>query len=110
LAQYVLIKHLHSDSPNRKLFYADIDDITTFPVIKNKADINPGSEIRVIDNGAKYILNSNYEWEHSPVEEAGITDAPVNGNTYGRKDRNWVIVDTGDNAAILTFSPTDTYS
>jgi hypothetical protein len=110
--EFVLIKNLQGNVANRKLFYADQNDPTTFPVVKNKADISAGSELRVIEDGAKYILNSNFEWQLTPDTSGGggLPDAPANGNTYGRKDNSWVTVDGGGGGGIITFSPTASYA
>lgn len=58
---FKLIKHLESSNYNRKLFYLDFGE-ADLPPIRDKNDIQPGSEARSLETGDKWILNTEYKW------------------------------------------------
>lgn len=93
---------LKSEIPTDYLTSEDLPDtsnLATKQEVQAKQDtLISGTNIKTI-NGASVLGEGNITIE---TPEGGISDAPQNGNTYGRKDGQWSEITIPDTSALAT--------
>lgn len=93
---------LKSEIPTDYLTSEDLPDtsnLATKQEVQAKQDILiSGTNIKTI-NGASVLGEGNITIE---TPEGGISDAPQDGKTYGRKDRQWSEITIPDTSALAT--------
>lgn len=110
---FKLIKHLESSNYNRKLFYLD-NGVEDLPPIRDKNDIQPGSESRSLATGDKWILNTEFKWiqviEGNLLHD--VPDSPV-GAKYVRESTAgggaWSEAQFTADVAVNDFTPNKGY-